>query len=186
MVSDTPACASDRLRRSGWRGPVVALLKRPMPRKLLRRVVGVEPPYGPPFLRVLAAVASREWFGWMPDFLPSVLALPGQITFRPDRWAEETTSALLEQQSFLEAMLPGTHELSGVYTYACKDARHNDFYYIFRYQAFWMRPASVALLQVRASTPTRHLYGCSGWLWRGAEDGEWLMRISLECTQCSA
>ena len=37
---------------SGWRGPLVALLKLAMPRKALRRVVGVEPPYGPPFLRV--------------------------------------------------------------------------------------------------------------------------------------
>ena len=144
MLSDTPVCASDRLRTSGWRAPVVLLLKRVIPHRWVRRIVGVDPPYGPPFLRVLAAVASREWLGWVPTFgLPSILALPGTITFRPDRSSATATSSA----SMLESMLPGTQELSGVYTYACKDARHNDYFYIFRYQAFWMRPASFALLQ---------------------------------------
>ena len=86
VLSDTPACTSSRLRKSGWRAPVVALLKLVLPRKWLRRVVGVEPPFGPPFLRVLASVASKEWLSWVPTFgLPSLLALPGTITFRPDR-----------------------------------------------------------------------------------------------------
>jgi hypothetical protein len=86
VLSDTPTCTSSRLRKSGWRAPVVALLKLVLPRKWIRRVVGVEPPFGPPFLRVLASVASKEWLGWIPSFgLPSLLALPGTITFRPDR-----------------------------------------------------------------------------------------------------
>ena len=154
MLSDTPTCASERLRSSGWRAPLVALLKAVLPRRWLRRVVGVEPPYGPPFLRILAAVASREWLGWIPSMgLPSVLALPGTITFRPDRAAAaraaERSGALAasDAPSMLESLLPGTNSLAGVYTYACKDVKHGDFYYIFRYQAFWMRPASAALLQ---------------------------------------
>jgi len=158
MLSDTPACSSDGLRTSGWRGMVVALTKWLLPRRWLRRIVGVEPPYGPPFLRVLAAVASREWLGWVPNpfGLPSLLALPGSITFKPDR---ATTSALEAavaeprpirlEQSVLESLIPvgyGSEELAGVYTYACKDQRWSDYYYIFRYPAFWYAPASMALL----------------------------------------
>jgi len=158
MLSDTPACSSEGLRTSGWRGMVVALTKWLLPRRWLRRIVGVEPPYGPPFLRVLAAVASREWLGWVPNpfGLPSLLALPGSITFKPDR---ATTSALEAavaeprpirlEQSVLESLIPvgyGSEELAGVYTYACKDQRWSDYYYIFRYPAFWYAPASMALL----------------------------------------
>jgi len=146
MLSDTPACASDRLRSSGWRAPVIAILKHAIPRQWLRRIVGVEPPYGPPFLRVLAAVVSREWLGWVPTLgAPSLLMLPGTITFRPDRVVEAPARSLLER-GVLDSIMPGGEELSGVYTYACKDSRHGDFFYIFRYQAFWMRPASAALL----------------------------------------
>ena len=60
IVSDTPMCSSSRLRTSGWRAPVVALLKRSVPRRWLRRVVGVDPPYGPPFLRILAEFRSHD------------------------------------------------------------------------------------------------------------------------------
>jgi len=41
--------------------------------------------------------------------------------------------------------------LTGVYTYACKDQRWLDYYYIFRYPAFWYAPASMALLHSLAS-----------------------------------
>ena len=40
----------------------------------------------------------------------------------------------------------GSNDLAGVYTYACQDTKYGDFYYLFRYQAFWMRPAAMALL----------------------------------------
>lgn len=156
MLSDTPLCASDRLRASGWRGPVIAMLKKALPRRALRRLVGVEPPYGPPFLRVLAAVAGREWFSWIPTMgLPPVLALPGTITFRPDKTATMAAmQAHLErprlEQSVFDSILPfgsSSQEIAGTYTYACKDIKHADFYYIFRYQAFWMPPSSMTLLQ---------------------------------------
>lgn len=136
IVSDTPACTSSRLRSSGWRAPIVALLKLAMPKKALRRVVGVEPPYGPPFLRVLAAVASKEWLGWMPTFgMPSLLQLPGTITFRPDRPSTQLPRPPppLSAASVFDAWMPGG-EVTGVYTYACQDAVHSDFFYIFRYQ----------------------------------------------------
>lgn len=163
VLSDTPACASSRLRTSGWRAPVVALLKRSVPRKWLRRVVGVDPPYGPPFLRILAAVASELWFSWVPDVgLPSILTLPGSITFRPDqpavaaaRASPSGTTPLPEPSpSFFpfNALFPGEPGVTGVYTYACRDMLHHDFYYIFRYQkATWLRPASLYLLHAIVS-----------------------------------
>ena len=154
IVSDTPMCSSSRLRTSGWRAPVVALLKRSVPRRWLRRVVGVDPPYGPPFLRILAAVLSREWFAWIPDVgLPSILTLPGTITFRPDAPLTRASPAGPAHDGSLglppfSALLPTEPaEITGVYTYACRDVVHRDFYYIFRYQkALWMRPASLSLL----------------------------------------
>ena len=160
VLSDTPACTSSRLRKSGWRAPVVALLKLVLPRKWLRRVVGVEPPFGPPFLRVLASVASKEWLSWVPTFgLPSLLALPGTITFRPDRspspffaavapprqpvrppllpfWPMPVEAPSLppapptpspaphDVDSAFGSWLPGSSEVTGVYTYACQDAIH--------------------------------------------------------------
>ena len=160
ILSDTPSCTSSRLRASGWRAPIGFLLKRtPIPKRLVRRAIGVEPPYGPPFLRVLAAVASREWLSWVPSFgLPSILALPGTITFRPDRPSPSPPSPRASAPlsdvtaSVIDTWLPGGSEVTGVYTYACQDAVHSDFYYIFRYQkAFWMRPASFALLQAIGS-----------------------------------
>ena len=159
MLSDTPSCTSDRLRASGWRGLLIALTRKVLPRRLLRRVVGVEPPFGPPFLRVLAAVASREWLSWVPMFgrLPSLLSLPGSITFRPDRAIAtanaEGRPARLEL-SVLDSIIPinlGTEQLYGVYTYACKDQHYHDYYYIFRYPAFWYGPASMELLRSIAS-----------------------------------
>lgn len=162
ILSDTPACTSSRLRSSGWRAPLVGLLKVAVPKRWLRRVVGVDPPYGPPFLRVLAAVASREWLGWLPSFgLPSILALPGTITFRPDRPSsggggisprDLPAAPGFSAAAVFDSWLPGGSEVTGVYTYACQDAVHSDFFYIFRYQkAFWMRPASFALLQAVGS-----------------------------------
>eukprot|EP00316_Scyphosphaera_apsteinii_P021773 CAMPEP_0119347516 /NCGR_PEP_ID=MMETSP1333-20130426/108561_1 /TAXON_ID=418940 /ORGANISM="Scyphosphaera apsteinii, Strain RCC1455" /LENGTH=174 /DNA_ID=CAMNT_0007360063 /DNA_START=678 /DNA_END=1199 /DNA_ORIENTATION=+ len=47
--------------------------------------------------------------------------------------------------------LPGAEELTGVYTYACRDSNYGDFYYLFRYQAFWMRPAAMVLLHAFGS-----------------------------------
>ena len=154
-MSDTPVCTSGRLRARGWRAPVVAVLKVVVPKKWVRRVVGVEPPYGPPFLRILAAVASREWMSWLPTLgLPSLLALPGTITFRPDpvsRREIEAASAL-SASSVLGSWLPSGSEVTGVYTYACQDVVHSDFLYIFRYsKAYWVRPASSALLQAVGS-----------------------------------
>ena len=184
VLTDTPPCTSSRLRTAGWRAPIVTLLKLVIPKRWLRRVVGVEPPYGPPFLRVLASVASREWFGWVPSFgLPSILALPGTITFRPDRPAAlafagpppamrpplfpfapaglgasppppppPMTPAGGGGSGFGWWLSGGGSEVTGVYTYACQDVTHGDFYYIFRYtKAFWMRPASFALLQAVTS-----------------------------------
>ena len=138
---------------------MVALLKLVLPRKWLRRVVGVEPPFGPPFLRVLASVASKEWLSWVPTFgLPSLLALPGTITFRPDRspspffaavapprqpvrppllpfWPMPVEAPSLPPRRLREPRaprrgqrvwfwLPGSSEVTGVYTYACQDAIH--------------------------------------------------------------
>ena len=160
MLHDTPTCVSDRLNSSGWRRPVLRLLGGRLPRRWLRRIVGVEPPYGPPFLRVLVAVACREWLGWMPAVpgLPSI-GLEGDITFtaidRAERHAadwllggpERSADAVLGAR-----MLPQQAQmLTGVYTYACRDARHGDFDYLFRYQAFWMRPAAYVVLHAIGS-----------------------------------
>jgi len=151
MLHDTPACTSDRLRASGWRRLLLRCARRLLPRPWLRRIFGVEPPYGPPFLRVLAAVISREWFGWVPTFgLPSLLSLPGSITFKPRRGSVGELPALDEDDG-LSGWLVGSNELAGVYTYACQDTKYGDFYYLFRYQAFWMRPAAMALLHAVSS-----------------------------------
>mmetsp|Transcript_29704 Transcript_29704/g.62488 ORF Transcript_29704/g.62488 Transcript_29704/m.62488 type:complete len:286 (-) Transcript_29704:1074-1931(-) len=107
--------------------------------------------YGPPFLRVLAAVVSREWLGWMPSFgLPSLMALPGTITFKPG-FGKRGAGATPVPTSAASGWLPGMQELTGVYTYACRDVAYGDFYYLFRYQAFWMRPAAMLLLHAFGS-----------------------------------
>lgn len=124
---------------------------RLMPQMWKRRVLGVEPPFGPPFLRVLAAVVSREWFSWMPSLgVPSLLALPGSISFKPRQVAIDRAAAGSDP-SLLPNWLGGSNELAGVYTYACQDTKYGDFYYLFRYQAFWMRPAAMALLHAVGS-----------------------------------
>jgi len=151
MLHDTPVCTSDLLRTSGWRGPLLGVLRNALPHRVLRRIVGVEPPYGPPFLRVLAAVVSREWLGWMPSFgLPSLMALPGTITFKPG-FGKRGAGATPVPTSAASGWLPGMQELTGVYTYACRDVAYGDFYYLFRYQAFWMRPAAMLLLHAFGS-----------------------------------
>mmetsp|Transcript_39068 Transcript_39068/g.91406 ORF Transcript_39068/g.91406 Transcript_39068/m.91406 type:complete len:386 (-) Transcript_39068:946-2103(-) len=153
MLHDTPACTSDLLRTAGWPAPLLRVLRVLLPHQWLRRIQGVEPPYGPPFLRVLAAVISREWLGWMPSFgLPYLMALPGTITFKPGVAKRATASASMQLTSAFGGWLPGgTQELTGVYTYACRDVMYGDFYYLFRYQAFWMRPAAMVLLHAFGS-----------------------------------
>ena len=69
----------------------------------------------------------------------------------------ELCRTLLDRGIF-ESMLPGGDEVTGVYTYACKDSLHGDFFYIFRYQAMWMRPASAALLHSMLSLVVNHTY----------------------------
>ncbi|KAL3928862.1 MAG: hypothetical protein SGPRY_002210, partial [Prymnesium sp.] len=151
MLHDTPACTSERLRTTGWRHLLLPLVRGLIPRHWLRRIFGVEPPYGPPFLRVLAAVISREWFSWVPTFgLPSLLALPGSITFKPRRGSLGDLASVDDEDGW-SGWLIGSNELAGVYTYACQDTMHGDFYYLFRYQAFWMRPAAMALLHALSS-----------------------------------
>lgn len=107
----------------------------------------------------------------MPSFgLPAVLDLPGTVTFRPDRPTQfghahslsagpggGPTRSALDVRSSLDALLPRGPEVTGVYTYACQDVVHSDFYYIFRYHAFWMRPASYTLLQVVSSLAIKML-----------------------------
>jgi len=44
MLHDTPVCTSDLLRTSGWRGPLLGVLRNALPHRVLRRIVGVEPP----------------------------------------------------------------------------------------------------------------------------------------------
>mmetsp|Transcript_37183 Transcript_37183/g.92495 ORF Transcript_37183/g.92495 Transcript_37183/m.92495 type:complete len:281 (-) Transcript_37183:219-1061(-) len=151
MFHDTPDCTSDRLRAAGWRRVMLKVVRRVMPRPWLRRIFGVEPPYGPPFLRVLAAVISREWFSWVPSFgLPSLLALPGSITFKPRRGSTNEFPSM-DDEDVLSSWFVGSKELAGVYTYACQDTKYGDFYYLFRYHAYWMRPAAMALLHAASS-----------------------------------
>ena len=57
MLHDTPQCATDRLRKTGWRAPALRVARRVLPLRWLRRIFGVEPPFGPPFLRVLTSWA---------------------------------------------------------------------------------------------------------------------------------
>ena len=72
LLHDTPACTSSTIRSSAWRAPLVPLLRGVLPPRLLRRIFGVVPPRAPPFLRLLAAVLSHEWLGWVPSLgLPS-------------------------------------------------------------------------------------------------------------------
>lgn len=151
MLHDTPACTSERLRATGWRRWVLRMVRHVVPRPWLRRIFGVEPPYGPPFLRVLAAVVSREWFSWVPTFgLPSLLSLPGSITFKPRRGSVSEFPSM-DDDDGMSTWFVGSNELAGVYTYACQDVKYGDFYYLFRYQAFWMRPAAMALLHAVSS-----------------------------------
>lgn len=143
LLHETPQCTSSVLRTSGWRAPIVPLLRNVLPLPLLRRVLGVQPPRAPPFLRLLAAVVSREWLGWVPGLgLPSVFALPGTISFRPSRSAPR----VFDLSDAAEARWFDFEELTGVYTYGCHDTQHSDFSYTFRYKAFWMRPAASDLL----------------------------------------
>ena len=154
MLHNTPACSSEQLRRSGWRRPLLRLVRRALPRRWLRRIFGVEPPYGPPFVRVLTAVLSRDWLGWVPSLgMPSLLSLPGTITFKS---AGSSGLPAGGWSTPAPADYPGGfrasgQEMAGVYTYACRDATHDDFYYLFRYHAFWMRPAAMALLHAMGS-----------------------------------
>ena len=74
----------------------------------------------------------------------------GSITFKPR--ASGDLSASFEDS--LGGWFAGSNELAGVYTYACQDIKHSDFYYIFRYQAFWMQPAAMVLLQTVGSNRT--------------------------------
>jgi len=117
LLHETPQCTSSVLRASGWRAPLVPLLRDLLPVPMLRRVFGVQPPRAPPFLRLLAAVISREWLGWVPTFgVPSAFALPGAISFRPSRLpAREHGPTAFESRWF------DFEELTGVYTYDCHD-----------------------------------------------------------------
>ena len=165
LVAETPACTSDRIRDAAWRGPLLRILRPLLPRRALRRVLGVEPPFGPPFLRVLAAQLSSDWLGWVPSWvlfgLPSPLALPGTITFRPGtspaaaqflrRHPSYGAAPGFSRAELTGGWLPGAREVSGVYRYTCADARHGDFVYAFTYRALWMRPAAVALLRAFGS-----------------------------------
>lgn len=149
VLHDTPSCSSDVIRAAGWRGPLLRLSRHVLPHAWLRRLFGVEPPYGPPFLRVLAAVVSREWLDWLPTLgMPSLLALPGTITFKPGAGQPPLDDGFALDSG---GWLPDAQELTGVYTYTCRDAVHGDFYYLFRYQAFWMRPAAVVLMHAFGS-----------------------------------
>lgn len=151
MLHNTPACSSERLRRGGWRRPLLRLVRWAVPQRWLRRIFGVEPPYGPPFLRVLAAVLSRDWLAWMPSLgIPSLLSLPGTITFQP-AGSGGLSAGVDADDAGLGGLLASGQERAGVYTYACRDAIHGDFYYLFRYRAFWMRPAAMALLHALGS-----------------------------------
>lgn len=151
MLHNTPTCSSGRLRRGGWRRPLLRLVRRALPHRWLRRIFGVEPPYGPPFLRVLAAVLSRDWLGWMPSLgMPSLLSLPGTITFKP-AGPGGLPAGVDADDAGLGGFLASGQEMAGVYTYACRDATYGDFYYLFRYHAFWMRPAAMALLHALGS-----------------------------------
>ena len=155
MLHDTPQCATDRLRKTGWRAPALRVARRVLPRGWLRRIFGVEPPFGPPFLRVLAAALSNEWLGWMPSlggWLPSLLSLPGTITFKPGGSGGLPAGvSAVDDAGLASSWLSSGQELAGVYTYVCQDTRHGDFHYLFRYHAFWMRPAAMALLHALGS-----------------------------------
>ena len=155
MLHDTPQCATDRLRKTGWRAPALRVARRVLPSAWLRRIFGVEPPFGPPFLRVLAAALSNEWLGWLPSFggwLPSLVSLPGTITFKPGGSGGLPAGvSAVDDAGLASSWLSSGQELAGVYTYVCQDTRHGDFHYLFRYHAFWMRPAAMALLHALGS-----------------------------------
>ena len=155
MLHDTPQCATDRLRKTGWRAPALRVARRVLPLRWLRRIFGVEPPFGPPFLRVLAGALSNDWLGWLPSFggwLPSLLSLPGTITFKPgDSGGLPAGVSAVDDGGLASSWLSSGQELAGVYTYVCQDTRHGDFHYMFRYHAFWMRPAAMALLHALGS-----------------------------------
>mmetsp|Transcript_47691 Transcript_47691/g.158980 ORF Transcript_47691/g.158980 Transcript_47691/m.158980 type:complete len:272 (-) Transcript_47691:575-1390(-) len=150
LLHDTPACTSSTIRSSTWRAPLVPLLRGVLPPRLLRRIFGVVPPRAPPFLRLLAAVLSHEWLGWVPSLgLPSAFALPGTISFRPSphmRGGSLATGGGGGEGGWL-----AVRELAGVYTYGCYDSVHADRAYIFRYKAFWIRPAAADLLHTFGS-----------------------------------
>lgn len=166
MLHDTPACTSSRIRSNGWRRPLVWLLKplQPLlPTAWMRRAFGVEPPFGPPFLRLLAAIFSEEALGWLPSFgLPSLLGLPGTIAFTPVDAASDSAWHL----SGDEDLIAWAAELGGrpigppvVYTYSCRDVVHDDYNYVFRYSAFWMQraPSSFAFARAAGSLAAKML-----------------------------
>lgn len=81
---------------------------------------------------------------------PSLLSLPGSITFKPRRGGLGVLPNV-DADDGLSGWFIGSNDLAGVYTYACQDTKYGDFYYLFRYQAFWMRPAAMALLHAVSS-----------------------------------
>lgn len=163
LLHETPACTSSVLRASGWRAPLLLLLQKLLPMPLIRRIFGVQPPRAPPFLRLLAAVMSREWFKWVPTFgFQSIFALPGTISFRPSHGPPrdyDLTQATESRWFDLE-------ELTGVYTYSCHDTQHSDFSYTFRYKAFWMRPAASDLLHTFGEAHARDAGYGQAWVLR--------------------
>jgi len=80
---------------------------------------------------------------------PAIFEPAGTITFKPGNG--QLSEPSIYGNSFEGGWLPDTQGLTGVYTYACRDVDHGDFFYVFRYQAFWMRPAAVVLLHAFGS-----------------------------------
>ena len=158
IVHETPACVSLRLKTRGWPAPLVRLFNRALPARWVRRAFGVQPPLGPPFLRVMAAVLSQQWLYWVPSFgLPSLLSLPGSITFRPTPADAQHPASVspIEGRDIFGSPLSRPVEsprLTGVYTYTCQDEEYGDFRYIFRYSTYWLgKPASLHLLRAAGS-----------------------------------
>ena len=144
ILQDTPLCSSDRLNVEGWRAPVVRLLADKLPHRWMRRIVGVQPPNGPAFLRVLAAMAT-----------PSILSLPGTVAFRSEgsaeqHWARSWSASELGALADAD-VVADEDTLSGMYTYSCRDSRYGDYDYSYHYQAFWLRPAASIVLHTVGS-----------------------------------
>ena len=84
--------------------------------------------------------------------LPSLVSLPGTITFKPGGSGGLPAGvSAVDDAGLANSWLSSGQELAGVYTYVCQDTRHGDFHYLFRYHAFWMRPAAMALLHALGS-----------------------------------